>query len=137
LYSYLVDQKLKEIKQRKRQRFSKFTYKDSESSNGTIIIPWIEPLIKTPIDDCRRTAIRRILSRYLINKIELNYEDAFNIINDWLKKCNSLKRLDSNFNYRVKDNLDYVIKSGRFPISLDTLKSEEKELYDRIVNRHE
>ena len=106
-----------------------------KSSNGTIIIPWIETLIKTPIDDYRKTVIRRILSRYLINKKGLSYDNAFNVIYDWLKKCNSLKRLDSNFNFRIKNDFNYAIKSGRLPICLDTLKSERKELYDIIASR--
>jgi hypothetical protein len=132
--AYLVDQKSKEAKERK-QRFSKCRHMDNESSNRTIIIPWIETLIKTPIDDYRKTVIRRILPRYLINKKGYSYNDAFNVIDGWLKKCNSLKRLDSNINYRVKDNLNYAIKSGRLPISLATLKSEEKGLYDIIIGR--
>jgi Primase X len=132
--AYLVDQKFREDQQRK-QQFSKCRHIDNESSNRTIIVPWIEMLIKTPIDDYRKTVIRRILPRYLINKKGLTFYDAFNVIDGWLRKCNSLRRLDSNINYRLKDNLNYAIKSGRLPISLATLKSEEKGLYDIIVGR--
>ncbi len=135
-YAYLVDRKFREeVQRQKQQRFSKFRYNDNNSPSHTTIIPWIETLVKTPIDDYRKTVIRRILSRYLINKKGLCYDDAFNVIDDWLKKCNSLKRLDSNFNFRIKNNLNYAIKSGRLPISLDTLRSERKELYDIIVSR--
>lgn len=132
--AYLVDQKFKVDKQHK-QRFSKFRYNNNNGPSNTTIIPWIETLIKTPFEKHRKYIIFRILPRYLINKKGLCYDDAFNVIDDWLKKCNSLRRLDSDFNFRVKDNLKYAIKSGRLPISLDTLRSERKELYDIIVSR--
>jgi Primase X len=130
-YAYLIDQRFKEMK-RQKQQFSKYRYKDNKWASITII-PWIETLLKTPLDDHRKYVIFRILPRYLINKKGLHYDDALSVINDWLKKCNSLKTLDSNFNSRIRDNLNYAIKSGRLPISLDTLRSENKELYDIIV----
>src|ERR687890_678485 len=59
-------------------------------------IKWIELLLETPIPDYRKNAISLILAPYLINVKKLTYDDAFNIIKDWLNKCDSIKRLDSN-----------------------------------------
>jgi Primase X len=87
------------------------------------------------LEDHRKYVIFKILPRYLINKRGLHYDDALSVINDWLNKCNLLRRLDSNFNSRIRHNLNYAIKSGRLPISLDTLRSENKELYNIIVRK--
>jgi hypothetical protein len=134
--AYLVDKKYKA--KFTTIRFSKGDRNNKSSSHNnnsfTNKIPWIETLLQTQLADYRKYVIFRILPRYLINKKGLCYNEAFNIIKDWLKKCNSVRRLDSNFNSRIKENLDYAIRTGKFPISLDTLKSENKRLYDMICN---
>jgi len=134
--AYLVDKKYKAkfttIRFSKGDRNNKSSSHNNNSFNNKI--PWIETLLQTQLADYRKYVIFRILPRYLISKKRLCYNEAFNIIKDWLKKCNSVRRLDSNFNSRIKENLDYAIRTGKFPISLDTLKSENKRLYDMICN---
>jgi hypothetical protein len=86
--------------------------------NDTNDIKWIGILLETPISDYRKNALSLILAPYLINIKKLSYSNAFNIIKDWLNKCDSLRRLDSNFNYRIKSALEDAIQKGIRPMSL-------------------
>jgi hypothetical protein len=52
----------------------------------------IEILLETPFSDYRMNVRSLILAPYLINIKKLPYTDAFNIIKDWLNKCDSLRR---------------------------------------------
>jgi hypothetical protein len=69
-------------------------------------------------------AINLILAPYLINIKKLLYVNAFDIIKDWLNKCDSLRRLDSNFNSRVKSALEDAIQKGIPPMSLVKLREK-------------
>jgi Primase X len=95
-------------------------------------IPWIEKLLDTPIDDYRKTVVCLILGPYLINIKKLSYDDAVNIINNWLSKCGDLKRLDQNFNYMIRYVLKNSVKNGYTPLKFDTLKMKNLMLYDLL-----
>ena len=53
-----------------------------------------------------------ILAPYLVNikRLGINYASA--VINTWLEKCSSLRRLDSNFEYIVNYSLNRSQKIG-------------------------
>ena len=126
-YAYLADQTIKESQRQKEiERYRKKHLSDIND------IKWIELLLETPIPDYRKNAISLILAPYLINVKKLTYDDAFNIIKDWLNKCDSIKRLDSNFNYRIKYALENSIKRGYLPMKLETLKEKNIALYDSL-----
>jgi len=74
----LADRKLKEFNNMQRNH--------TEGYQGNVI-PWIEKLLDTPIDDYRKNAISLILAPYLINVRKVSYDVALNIINSWLSKC--------------------------------------------------
>jgi hypothetical protein len=61
-HTYLVQQKLIEIKQQK----SLTKYQTNSFVNGDTL-PWIEKLLATPISDYRKNAISLVLPPYLIN----------------------------------------------------------------------
>jgi hypothetical protein len=69
---------------------------------------------------------------YLINVKKLHYDDAYNTIIDWLNKCDSIKRLDSNFKHRIKYALENTIKKGYLPMKFETLKQKNRALYDNL-----
>jgi hypothetical protein len=96
---------------------------------------WVETLLKTPIHDYRKYAVWRILAPYLINVRKLTYYEAFILIEQWLKKCNSLCRLDFKAEYRIKFSLKSAIRIGYYPISSDRLKTEKRELYGLIAEK--
>ena len=138
-HAYLVDQRIKEL-QRQKELKVKYQIRMKKNDNDTssrTTIPWIELLLETPIEDYRKNAISLILAPYLINVKKLPYDDAFNIIKDWLNKCDSIKRLDSNFNYRIKYALENTIKKGYLPMKLETLKEKNRALYDSLnIDKH-
>jgi hypothetical protein len=132
-HAYLVDQK--KIKELQRQKELKEKYpmkKKNDKFTSRSVIPWIEILLETPIADYRKNTLSLILGPYLINVKKLSYEDAFNIIKDWLNRCNSIKRLDSNFDYRIKYALENSIKNGFLPMKFNTLKEKNRALYDNL-----
>jgi hypothetical protein len=103
-------------------------------------IPWIERLLKTPIPDHRKYCIWRIHASYLINIKHLRFEEAFDIIEKWLYKCNDLEELDFDTEMKVNDCLNGAVNKAYLPISLDnpdkepkTLKTDNRELYDILV----
>jgi hypothetical protein len=104
-------------------------YLPNTSRNSNNIIPWVEKLLQTPIEDYRSRAVWRILAPYLINVRKLSYEEGFSIIKEWLDKCNNLKKLDFNANSKIREGLNELLKNGYFPISIDKLKTECNELY--------
>ena len=78
---YLINERIKEV-QRQRQRKNHF--EDRVHSNN--VIPWIEKLIQTPVEDNRKFVVWRILAPYLINIKKLTYDEAFDITKYWLNK---------------------------------------------------
>jgi len=91
--------------------------------------PWIEKLLNKPIDSNRYYCVWRILIPYLINIRKLSRQDAYNIISDWLDRCNSLKRL--NFSRRKVDwSIDHV---GRYlPVRRLDLEQDNKLLFELL-----
>jgi hypothetical protein len=92
-YIYLADKKLKEL--------NSIGKNQTKNLRGDTI-PWIEKLLLTPIVDYRKTAISLILAPYHINIRRLSYDNALTIIDNWLSKCEKLKKLDQNFSYRAR-----------------------------------
>jgi hypothetical protein len=130
-HAYLVDQRIKES-QRQKELKEKYRVKNYSNFPSRTVIAWIELLLETPIEDYRKNALSLILGPYLINVKKLSYDNAFNIIKDWLNKCDSIKKLDSNFSYRIKYALENSIKNGYLPMKFETLKEKNRALYERL-----
>ena len=123
---YLINQKIKEVnKKREIERRSGYYY-NRENNN----INWIEKLLDIPISDFRKNATNLILAPYLIYIKKLSYQQSFDILTDWLQKCNSFKKLDFNPNYLIKHALTTSIEKRIPPMKLMTLKDRNLELYN-------
>ena len=96
---------------------------------------WIETLLQTPIEDYRKNAIALILAPYLINTKKVSYDDAFQIIKNWLDKCNELRRLDPNFSYKIKYSVDTAMRKQQLPMKLNTLQNKNRELYRLLTTK--
>jgi hypothetical protein len=81
----LIDQRIKQLLQQKKKPekgWHKYTITESSQSAAaaaganTTIIPWIEKLLQTPIQDYRKFSGWRILSPYLMNVKRLSYDNA-------------------------------------------------------------
>ena len=129
-HAFLVDQKIKEMKLKKRieKRYGKAGYHNN-------VIPWIESLLEIPIDDYRKNAIGLILAPYLINIRQISYDEAFLLISEWLDKCNLVRTLDTDFSFRIKYCLNTAVRKNQLPIRLSTLEKKNKELYNLLAQK--
>jgi hypothetical protein len=135
-HAYLVQQKLKEIKRQKQLEKHRERYAEaSDGESGPFRIEWIEKLLDTPIDDYRKNAVGLILAPYFINVRKYSYEDAFAAIKEWTDKCNTLKRLDSNFNYLVNYAIRNSMKNGYRPLRFENLKRMNNQLYNVLLQK--
>ena len=128
-YAYLVNQ---EIKEKEREK-SVQRYQNNGQNNSLKTIAWIEKLLQTPIEDYRKNAIGLILAPYLINIRELPYQNASNIIEEWLNKCDAIRKLDRNTRFRKRYALNNSIHKRIPPLKLETLKLRNKWLYTKLV----
>jgi hypothetical protein len=74
----------------------------------------------------------RILTPYLVNVLKLSDEESFSILRQWLDNCNSIMRLSFDPKYILKYNIRNARKIGYYPISWNTLKSENINLYQHL-----
>jgi hypothetical protein len=122
---YLINQKITELNKKKREIEERVAIK----SNSNNII-WVEKLLNTPISDFRKNATNLILAPYLVNIKKLSYQQSFDILTEWLKKCNSFKKLDFNSDYLVKYALNTAIQKRIPPMKLVTLMDRNLKLYN-------
>jgi hypothetical protein len=115
------------IERDKLTRFSRWK-RDIQSCNK---FPWIENLLNKPIDANRYYCTWRILAPYLINVRGLSRQEALDIIQSWLDKCNSVKRLSFNIR-KVNDVLDKV--GSYYPIARTDLEHDNKLLFQLLKN---
>jgi hypothetical protein len=107
----------------------------SSQNQPTNDIKWIDNgILENPLPDHRKYIIWRILSPYLLNVKKLPKEESYSIIKEWLDKCNKLEKLNFNGKIKIKEGIKGASK-GYFPISLEKLKDENRQLYDIIVNK--
>jgi hypothetical protein len=123
---YLINQKINDLN-KKREIERRLGYQSIRGNNN---IFWIEKLLNTPISDFRKNATNLILAPYLVNIKKLSYQHSFDILTDWLKKCNSFKKLDFKPDSLVKYALSIAIEKRIPPMKLVTLKDRNLELYN-------
>jgi Primase X len=97
-------------------------------------IAWIERLLSQAIEDYRKNAVGLILAPYLIHIKNLSPEDGFQVIMEWLERCDSARRLDFNPRQRTRAAIKATINSKIPPMRLDTLRDRNPELYHRILS---
>ncbi len=107
------------------------------ASNNAASTPWIEKLLsQTPIEDYRKITVALIMSRYLINVKKLGYEQAYDIIWDWLDRCTKLRKPESSRHhfdhYVVRYQLEEARPSKRLPMKLETLKEHNLDLCKKL-----
>jgi hypothetical protein len=124
-FAYLVDRRQREL------RKTSYVRKSIQTNSNNIL--WIEKLLETPIEDGRKYALWRIFCPYLVNIKKLEYEESFEILKTWLKKCNNIRKLDFNPDIEIKIKLRYVKHYN--PISIKGLKEDNRNLYLLLRNK--
>ena len=133
-HAYLVDQKIKQsqrerqLQRRQRQKYNSTTL--TEITPGTI--PWIEKLLTMSISDNRKYCIWRILAPYLVNVKKLTDEQSSQIMSEWLKKCNLVKRISFDEASRIRYDIQSAKKKGFYPIGWNQLKVENIDLMNTL-----
>ena len=120
--AYLID-----LESRQEKELRKLNHFRNNTQTTENTIPWIEKLLKTPIEDGRKYTLWRIMCPYLVNVKKLQYEESFEILKTWLEKCNRLRELSFNADKEIKNKLRYVKQYN--PISCKTLMADNKNLY--------
>ena len=121
---YLINQKINELNKK-----IKIEEKLAIKSNSNNVF-WIEKLLTTPILDFRKNATNLILAPYLINIKKLSYQESFNILIEWLKRCDSIRKLDFNPMYLAKSALNIASQKRIPPMKRITLMDRNLELYN-------
>ena len=87
---------------------------------------WIDRILQTPFEDGRKIISSLILAPYLINVKNLSFQECFQIIKEWLDKCNSLEKLyDSrSFNSRISYSLKNSKNKQIGPMSHYNIQTE-------------
>ena len=109
--------------------------RNDDSNSPHDYYSYVEKILLTPTDDCRRNVVSLIIIPYLvvIKKIESDNE-VFNIARDWLDRCNQIKPLDSahDYNVRIRSSIASSRRSQIRPMGLERLGQENRELYNRL-----
>jgi hypothetical protein len=134
---WLIQKKIDDMEELKKQekKHTKFQMMVSKGQESTKTIKWIEKGISEhPLSDHRKYIIWRILSPYLLNVKKLPKEEAYSVMKEWLDKCDKLEKLNFNPKIKIRDGLKGASK-GYFPISMEKLKEENRQLYDVVLDR--
>ena len=131
---WLIQKKIDQENQRQKilEERSKNKNKFVGSSN---YYRYIELLLQTPIENFRKWVLWQILCPYLVNIRKLSENDSFQILKEWLNKCNSLRKLDFNPNQKIRDELKHV--ENYFPLGVPRLKTDKEysDLYQILKNK--
>ena len=128
--TYLIQKKIDEQIQRQKVLLKSKRQKKNKDTTNKNYYDWIDKkILAHPFSDYRKIIINLILTPYLIVIKKLSYEESYQIINEWLQKCDSLRKLDFNTKYLVKYALNTAIQKRIPPMKLETLRSINTELY--------
>lgn len=128
LVQEVIEEKVEKLK--RRQQLSAGLLKNNVSSIG-----WIDRLLQIGVEDNRKNLLFWVLTPYLITVRGLDYDQAYNILETWLDKCNEVKRLEPDritFRYRLRYCLDTAESQERKPIKFGTFKEYYPDIYKRI-----
>ncbi|MDN5866785.1 MAG: DNA primase noncatalytic subunit PriX [Candidatus Nitrosocosmicus sp.] len=128
---WIIQEAINENKKQSQKSKSKVVSFEKFNQKGGRI-EWIEKLLQTPLEDYRNYCLWRIIGPYLLNVRGLSEENTVKLLQEWLDKCNGMRRL--SFNPRSKIYSTIKGSRGFKPISLATLKEENRELYFLLEN---
>jgi hypothetical protein len=110
-------------------------YNNQNRYSNSNHIEWIEKVLQIPIEDGRKKTIELILVPYLILIKKLSNEETYQVINEWLQKCDLIRKLDfdkkTRINFAIKDTERKQIS----PMRITTLKTNYKDLYLLFVQK--
>jgi hypothetical protein len=126
--TWLIQKKIDQQKQRQKN----LEFRNNSSCNNFNIksYDWIETkILPNPFSDYRKLAVGLILAPYLVVIKKLSYEESYKIINEWLMKCDSVRKLDFNPKYLINNSIKTSIKKLIPPISIYKLETNYPNMY--------
>lgn len=103
---------------------------------GGKVIPWIEKLLQTPIDDYRKEVIFWILVPYLCTIKDMQDDEIHRVVDEWLDKCEELRGLEPSrrdFARRIDDAIEWARDNDKLPTKLQTIKEDYPDLYKKLM----
>jgi hypothetical protein len=128
---YLIQKKIDENNYRQKMLL-KLKIQNNKNKNATKrnYYEWIEKkILANPFPDYRKIIVNLILAPYLIVIKKLSFEESYQIINEWLQRCDLLRKLDFNTTSFVNTALAIAYKKKIPPMSMTTLNMNYKDLY--------
>lgn len=133
---YIINERYIELLDaQKRLKRKLATIHGIDNNNRYNKVSWIEHLLQTPISNYRKYCIWRIFAPYLLNVRHLSYDESFNIIREWLDRCNQLERITFNINQKINEGLKGAERKGCLQVSKDKLEEDNGGLYDSLQDR--
>jgi hypothetical protein len=121
-----IDEKVEKLQRRKYQFIQ---------VGGSNQISWIDKLLQTGVADDRKNLIFWVLAPYLITVRNIEYDKAYHVIEEWLEKCDQVRRLEpdwTSFRYRIRYCLDTAEDQQRKPIRFDTFQEYYPEIHKEL-----
>lgn len=129
---WLMQEALDERLKRKKIIKTK-SYTGLKPYSSSTIIPWIEELLRTPLEDKRKYCLYKILIPYLKNIKMQDETTIVNVLKTWLKDCDAKKSLNFNPMQIIRKDLRYVKEYK--PIRLRRLEKDNFELYEFLTKQ--
>ena len=107
-------------------------HKQNQNKYESGNIDWIEKLLDIPIEDYRKKTIDFIFVPYFRLVKKLSNEETISKINEWLQKCNSIRRLDFDIRDKINAAIKNTHKKQILPMRYSTLKNNYQYLYSLI-----
>jgi hypothetical protein len=129
--TYLIQKKIEEQNySQKMLKLRKYYNNNNYHSSFYYYYDWIEKkILANPFPDYRKIIVNLILSPYLAVIKKLSFEESYQIIYEWLQKCNLIRKLDFNARSLVNTAVATAYKKQIPPMSITTLKNNYKDLY--------
>jgi hypothetical protein len=108
---------------------NKINKKCFSSFSNNQSIEWIDKLLQVPIEDYRKKTIDLIFVPYFIVVKKFSNEETIQKINEWLNKCDSIRKLDFNGRDRINSAIKNTLKKQIPPMSIITMKKNYKNLF--------
>jgi len=136
--TFLIQKKIDEAKQRQKmlkERLTKNRHNNNYNINNNY--DWIEKkVLQTKFEDYRKLIVGLILVPYLIVIKKLSYEQSYKIINEWLQKCDSVRKIDFDPRYLINNSLKTSMKKLIPPISIYKLEMNYRNLYLLLLDQN-
>ena len=129
--SYLIQKKIDEDNLHHRHKIlNARRRKNRNNNNYSYYYDWIETkVLQNDFSDYRKLIVGLILVPYLVVIKKLSYEETYRIINEWLIKCDSVRKLDFDPKSLVNNNIKTSVKKLIPPISIYRLEANYRNLY--------